>query len=416
MKRIKLSIALVLSAALLVSAVSSGNPVAGAAEAADSLSKPTVNSSRMVTWDCVYFGKYWQEDTNGDNKVTEEDEKTPIKWRVLTVEGDYALLLSEQILDWMTFHKNYSEVGWENSDIRQYLNQYFCPQAFDYKTEIEKGIKLTVVEGEDNSATYAKGDRAVQDKVFLLSYSQATKAEYGFDTAIDTKSKTRCAEKTGYALAQAGGINTDKWWWLRTQGSDKKHMIVIRGEEGNAVSDSRKGMNGQMVHKNAGVRPALWLNMKECSTWKKAGTVTAASRLSTAKSPVSDKNTNTGKKPPANTTSATVKKAEKEVIKGKAPKVSYKAKTGRLIVKYKAPKKTAGFQIRYKIGKGKWKVKTYKTKKSVSKTLRGLKKGKYTVQVRSFTKGKKTYSKWSKAKKIKIKRTAAKAPAATDEK
>lgn len=120
MNKIKSSIAIVLSAALMASAVPGRIPVASAADTAGSVSKPTVNSKHTVTWDCVYFGKYWQEDTNGDGKVTEEDERTPIKWRVLTVEG------------------------------------------------------------EDNPVTYAKGDRAVQDKVFLLSYSEATKAEYDF--------------------------------------------------------------------------------------------------------------------------------------------------------------------------------------------------------------------------------------------
>ena len=71
-------------------------------------------------------------------------------------------------------------------------------------------------------------------------------------------------------------------------------------------------------------------------------------------------------------------------------------------VKYTKVKNAVGFQVRYKI-KGKWKYKTYNTKKSTTKVLKGLKKGKYKVQIRSFSKGKKLYSSWTKTKTIKIK-------------
>ena len=32
--------------------------------------------------DCIYFGNYWQEDTNDDGIADKNDEKTPIKWIV----------------------------------------------------------------------------------------------------------------------------------------------------------------------------------------------------------------------------------------------------------------------------------------------------------------------------------------------
>lgn len=95
-------------------------------------------------------------------------------------------------------------------------------------------------------------------------------------------------------------------------------------------------------------------------------------------------------------------KNRKEVIKGKAPKVKVKGKAGKISIKYTASKKAAGFQVRYKSTKGKWTTKTFKAKKSTTKILKKLKKGRYTVQVRSFTKGKKTYSKWSKAKAVNV--------------
>ncbi|MBQ4155855.1 MAG: hypothetical protein IJD90_03520, partial [Clostridia bacterium] len=73
-------------------------------------------------------------------------------------------------------------------------------------------------------------------------------------------------------------------------------------------------------------------------------------------------------------------------------------------VKYKKVADATGFQIRYKI-KGKWKIKTFKATKTVTKTIKKLKKGTYQVQVRAMiVNGKlKAYSTWSKSKKVKVK-------------
>ena len=106
------------------------------------------------------------------------------------------------------------------------------------------------------------------------------------------------------------------------------------------------------------------------------------------------------------TTTTTDKKTattKKEVIKGKAPKVSIKGKVKKLTIKYTASSKAVGFQIRYKKGSGKWLIKNYNTRKSITKTINKLKKGKYSVQVRTYTSGKKSYSKWSKVKKVTVK-------------
>lgn len=103
-----------------------------------------------------------------------------------------------------------------------------------------------------------------------------------------------------------------------------------------------------------------------------------------------------------------------EVIeKGKAiaqlklatPKFSVTAGKKLFKVKYTKVTGATGFQLRYRIS-GKWIVKNFDTKKSVTKTINKLKKGKkYTVQIRAFVKkGKKTaYSAWTKNKKVKIK-------------
>lgn len=72
-------------------------------EEIDKISNPANGS-----WDCIEFGKYWQNDTNKDGKVDENDEKEPIKWRVMQKYpvNKVAFLISDKILDVKPFNKN----------------------------------------------------------------------------------------------------------------------------------------------------------------------------------------------------------------------------------------------------------------------------------------------------------------------
>lgn len=100
------------------------------------------------------------------------------------------------------------------------------------------------------------------------------------------------------------------------------------------------------------------------------------------------------------------------ITKGKAiaklklatPKVKITAGKQKLTVKYTKVKDATGFQVKY-IYKGKTKTKTYTSKKSITKIIKKLKKGTYKVSVRALikSKGKTAYSKWTTAKKVKIK-------------
>lgn len=108
------------------------------------------------------------------------------------------------------------------------------------------------------------------------------------------------------------------------------------------------------------------------------------------------------------TTSQKTNQTSASVTKVKTPKVKYKLKANRLTIKYTAPKNSSGFEYRYKLGKKRWIRRMCIATKSRSHTLPSLKKGKYTIQVRSFARGngKRVYSKWTKAKTIKVKKVA----------
>jgi hypothetical protein len=91
----------------------------------------------------------------------------------------------------------------------------------------------------------------------------------------------------------------------------------------------------------------------------------------------------------------------------KTPTAKIKASKKAFKLKVTAVKGQTGISIRYKkSGAKKWTTKSFKTTKSISKKIKKLKSKKtYTVQVRAFCKkgSTKLYSKWTKAKKIKIK-------------
>lgn len=59
------------------------NPVLKAVEPPEGtshgLSNPR-NENETVTWDCVYFGNYWQNNINENGTADKNDEKEPIKW------------------------------------------------------------------------------------------------------------------------------------------------------------------------------------------------------------------------------------------------------------------------------------------------------------------------------------------------
>ncbi len=105
------------AAFLLIAALLAGIlpiPASSSVQAAGyGVSSPRIDSSGITTWDCIWFGNYWQEDTNGDGKSDKNDDKTPIKWRVLSVKGDDAFLVADKNLDCQKYNDTFIDVTWE---------------------------------------------------------------------------------------------------------------------------------------------------------------------------------------------------------------------------------------------------------------------------------------------------------------
>lgn len=221
------------------------------------------NADLQSTWDCVYFGNYPQSDSTGETAE-------PVKWRVLSVEGDTALLLADMNLDCQPFYSEEVEMTWEDSTLRTWLNTDFMNAAFS--SSEQAAILDTVVTDEGNLYYGIGGGNDTTDKVFCLTYADTLKTEYGFPAEHSLFSETRRGLNTAYAIAQGAWTSEDEvwhdngWWWLCSPGENKTKASGVR-----ASGNTDEVGWGVDTNDNA-VRPALRLDLTS-SDWTYAGTV-----------------------------------------------------------------------------------------------------------------------------------------------
>ncbi len=307
-KRMKRKVALLVVVALLFGILPMGSPITGKAEASVSegktaragygLDNPRTDSDGVVTWDCVWFGNYWQEDTNGDGKADKSDAKKPIKWRVLSVNGDDAFLVADKNLDCQKYNDTSTSVTWETCTMRSWLNGYgtganqvgkdyssnnFLINAFSAGER--SAIQTANVVNKDNTYYDIEGGNDTSDKVYLLSLDEVMNPGYGFSSDYSKYDESRRAKNTGYAKAQGAYTNPSTeyagngYWWLRSSANNSYYAASV-------------SLNGR-VHRDAhdvvsnivGVRPALHLNLSSTSSWSYAGTVTSSGGVSEEATP-----------------------------------------------------------------------------------------------------------------------------------
>ena len=266
------------------------------------ITSPATENGQSV-WHCVWFGNYWQNtDSDGDGKVTQSDDKEPIKWRILNVDDEgNALLLSDKLLDITEYNPGELEVTWETCTYRSFLNSYdksanayeidFSADGFlnnAFSADEIAAITTTKVANEDNPVYGTEGGNDTEDKIFSLSVMEAMNPEYGFtknefigpdenpEKFYTDADPGRVAMTTGYADAKGEsfkGEATDKGaglYWLRTSGYSPKypgHINLVGGAYAISVH-----MDENRVY----LRPALNINLNDsASMWSYAGKVYA---------------------------------------------------------------------------------------------------------------------------------------------
>ena len=321
-----------------------------------------------ITWDCVYFGSYWQKDSEGN--IDKTKEKQPIKWRVLSVDGDDLFLLADDILsENMRYTKN-NDGTWENSIVRNWIQTDFIPNAF---TQDEQNDII------DTNTTI--GDKLTIDKVFCISKDEIETKKYGFK--------------------EKNFGHTDTWWLRYNEESsyDTSHC---------AYETYYYASIG--IESSHGVRPALHLK-KSSTHYKKAGTVNIYNEIDVERTPVPVPTAKPTRVPVPTATPTPQSQTPKKVVK----KVAAPSKPQKVKVKNNK-KKTAtvtwskvsgakGYQAQYAYSAPfSKKTKTVSTNKFVAKKLK--KKKTYSFRVRAYKMNgkKKLYGKWSKVVRIKIKK------------
>ena len=183
-----------------------------------------------------------------------------IDWRVLAVENNKALLLSEKVLEHRPYDTELVDITWENCTLRQYLNDDFYN-----KLGAEKSAIAETHNANPNNLWYGtNGGSATTDKIFLLSLEEADKYFGNSGDYINKRRKGSSGktESSGYRIDTA--CNKDRmasygskkaWWWLRSPGYSSSRAADVGN--GGRVDVYGSGVLTAL----GGVRPALWLNL-----------------------------------------------------------------------------------------------------------------------------------------------------------
>ena len=264
-KYYKKPLSLVLVAAMVLTFVGTGvvNQEKSVKAAADYGLKNPRTENGVTTWDKIKFGSYNQ---------TAVFEPEPIKWRVLSVNGNDAFLLADQCLDAKPYNDKNEDVTWETCTLRKWLNKDFYNEAFSENEK--KAIQQTTVVNEDNEKHGTEGGNDTKDNVFLLSIAEAKNSEYGFTAANERKAKV-----TDYATFNNGYRSTSGEapgngdWWVRSPGKNSSYAVDV-------FSYGWSNIYGDNVDKaDCVVRPALHINLSS-ALYTDAGKVTSDGTIS----------------------------------------------------------------------------------------------------------------------------------------
>lgn len=239
--------------------------------------KNPVMKGTVVSCDTITFGVYPQSEytpkqkpkqpvsgkeyTDSDGtKMVYKNQKyfkvEPIRWRVLSVDGDDAFLVSEKNLDYQAYNNVEEEVTWETCTLRVWLNKIFMNTAFTM--EEQEAVKTTIVKNDNT----VEDGAYTEDKVYLLSAEEVCNKVYGFNEKLYVKDEAREATNTEYVSWRDGNMgDADKGdaWWLRSLSTDRDCVSIVEGHgDGCYACD---------VDEKVSVRPALHLKLSDSALW-----------------------------------------------------------------------------------------------------------------------------------------------------
>lgn len=225
----------------------------------------------------------------------------PIKWRVLNISNNKALLIADKCLDSHEYNNTCTPVTWETSTIRQWLNNSFINifSSAESSSIIESDIQNT------NNLKYGTlGGNNTVDKIFLLSDSEVYNTDvakgYGFSKEnsiiLPNEITDRLAVSTAYANSMGAyrdyyHTSKSSFWWLRSPGLDNQNAALIRDA---GVVTSTMNYDLYINFKYIGVRPALNIDLNNDTLWEYASELVLPKDSQTSESEDSGNTGDTG--------------------------------------------------------------------------------------------------------------------------
>ena len=189
------------------------------------------------------------------------------EWRVLEVQNNTALIITEYIIEQRAYHDAYKDITWADCSLRKYLNGEF----YDKFTTADKSRIVPVLnKNPDNQWYGVKGGADTEDSIFLLSIEEMVCRYFG-----DSCSKLQNPGKNQRYWFERKDENNSKriarlddekrriwWWWLRSPGRVSVKAVYIHGD-GNIGIQGNNILKGNISDGRCtgGVRPALWLKV-----------------------------------------------------------------------------------------------------------------------------------------------------------
>ncbi len=186
-------------------------------------------------------------------------------WRVLDIQNNAALVITEEIIDQRSYHNAYKDITWAECSLRSYLNGEFYDK---FNTTDKSRIIEVSIKNHDNQWYGSKGGADTQDNIFLLSieevctyfgdslsklYNRGKNQRYWFERKDDNNDKR---------IARLQDNQWIWWWWLRSPGRFNVKTAYIHGD-GNIGIQGNNILKGNLSDGRCtgGVRPALWLKL-----------------------------------------------------------------------------------------------------------------------------------------------------------
>ena len=179
-------------------------------------------------------------------------------WRILEIQEERALIITENLISQQPFANNHSSSSWEDSNMRRWLNSDFYYTFDDYDRSYI--FEVTVANyGNPWFETAVSLDTV--DKIFILSIDEILRylgGEYqGEITTDDTYSSgiTGIWDELDNERVALNMFGLPQWWWLRSAGQNDYHRA-------NVLLDGSINLQGISNNTIGGVRPALWIDLE----------------------------------------------------------------------------------------------------------------------------------------------------------